>query len=257
MQITEFIPTEQLKPYIKAYKIIESRNGTTNRVLPGTSFAMSFLFKGQISYLKDTHKTPLPFATFSGLQKSARLINYDTNTSAIIVLFKETGISAFFKEPLHELFGQSIALDHYFQASEILILQDQLSNCKNHPERIAVLEQFLVSKLTDFSPDKLVSAAIAKINASNGNIRIRELVKEFYLSQDAFEKRFRKITGATPKQFSHIVKMNTAISQHTSAPSFLDIAFENGYYDQSHFNKYFKIFTGLTPSEFFNLSAFW
>ena len=106
-------------------------------------------------------------------------------------------------------------------------------------------------------PVTLISAAISKINAVNGNVRIKELIKEFHISQDAFEKRFRKITGATPKQFSHIVKMNSAIRQYQTVPSFLDMAFENGYYDQPHFNKDFKSFTGQTPTDFFRSASYW
>lgn len=257
MQITEYVPTEKLRPYIKAYKIIESRNETTNKVLPTTSFAMSFRFKGKISYINDTNKTTLHFATLAGLQKSTRHINYDADTSAIIVIFKETGLLAFFRQPLYELFGQSISLDNFLSTSQILIFQEQLINCKSNIERIAILEQFLLSKLIYFSTDKLISAAISKINAENGNVRIKELAKEFFISQDAFQKRFRKITGATPKQFSHIVKMNTAIAQYKSIPSFLDMAFENGYYDQPHFNKDFKIFTGQTPTDFFRSALYW
>lgn len=257
MQIADYIPTEQLKPYIKSYKIIESRLGTTNRVLPNTSFAISFRLKGQISYLNDNHKIPLGFATFSGLQKSARLINYDTDTSAIILIFKEAGLSAFFKQPLYELFGQSISLDNFFSASEILIVREKLFNCKNNLERIAILEGFLLSKLTHFSTDKLISTALSKIKAENGNVRIKELAKELFISQDAFEKRFRKMIGASPKQFSHIVKMNAAISKNKSVPLFLDLAFENGYYDQPHFNKDFKKFTGQTPTDFFRSASFW
>src|SRR5690554_1709378 len=181
MQIEEYIPTEQLRPYIKAYKIIESHSEITNKVLPTTSFAMSFRFKGQISYLNDQNKTTLQFANLAGLQKSRRLINYDTDTSAIIILFRETGLSAFFKQPLHELFGQSISLDNFFPTSEILILQEQFAICKRNIERIAALEHFLLSKLIHISTDNLISAAINKINAENGNVKIKELAKEFYI----------------------------------------------------------------------------
>lgn len=257
MQITDYIPTEQLRPYIKTYKIIESRFGTTNRVLPNTSFAMAFCFKGQISYLNDNNKIPLDFGTLSGLQQSARLINYDVDTSAIIIIFKEAGLSAFFRLPLHELFGKSISLNNIFSASEILIAQEQLINCKNDLERIATLEGFLLSKLTHFRTDKLISTAICKINEKNGDVRIKELAKDLFISQDAFEKRFRKMIGATPKQFSRIVKMNSTISKNKSVPFFLDLAFENGYYDQPHFNNDFKKFTGQTPIDFFRSESFW
>jgi len=255
--MAEYIPTQQLRPYIKAYKIIESRYGTINKVLPNTSLAIAFCFKGQISYLNDTTTTALPFATLSGLQKSVRLINYDVDSSAIIVIFKETGLSAFFKQPLHELFGKSVSLDNLFSTTEISLIQEQLSEMKYNTERIMVLEQFLLSKAKYFNTDKIILAAISRINALDGKVRIKELAKELCISQDAFEKRFRKITGATPKKFSHIVKMNAVISQYKTVPSFLDLAFENGYCDQSHFYKDFKIFTGESPTDFFRSAFYW
>lgn len=257
MQITEYIPTDLLKPYVKVFKIIESCDGIINRVLPNTSFALSFNIKGQISYLTNTEKTALSFATFSGLQRSARQIKYDTDSSGIIVLFRETGASAFFKNALHELYAQSLSLDHILSTNEISILRERILEKRSGHEKIAVVEQFLLSKLDPYNTDIIVSAAISKITASNGNLRIKELSKELYISQDAFEKRFKKITGTTPKQFSCIVKMNAVISQYHPASSFLDIAIENGYYDQPHFNKDFKLFTGQTPSDFFQSTLFW
>lgn len=257
MKIAEYIPTDQLRPFIKAYKIIESQDELVNRVVPNTSFAIAFRFRGQISYINDTDKTTLPIATFSGLRKSVRLINYAPKTAALIVLFKETGVSAFFKQPLHELFEESVSLDNFFPQSEISIIEEGLAETENDQTKIAFIEQFLCSKLLCNKPDSLVSEAIAKIYSNNGMIRISELADDLYISQDAFEKRFRKITGATPKQFSSIVKMKSIIRQNPASSSFLDIALENGYYDQPHFNKDFKLFTGQTPTDFFKLTSYW
>jgi AraC-like DNA-binding protein len=63
--------------------------------------------------------------------------------------------------------------------------------------------------------------------------------------------------GASPKQFSHIVRMNAAISKRKSSPFLFDLAFENGYYDQPHFNNDFRKFTGQTPTDFFRSASFW
>lgn len=253
----EFLPSELLAPFIKSYKIIESRNGSTNIVLPGTSLAMSFRFKGQTSYLNNNHQISLPFAAISGLQRSARHIHYSENAANIIVLFKETGASAFCNHPLHEYYAQSISLDNLFPSSEISVTLEQLEACSTNAERIAIIEAFLISKLKESSQDKLVNEAVRKIYTTNGNIRINHLINELYLSKDAFEKRFRKLTGATPKQFAHIVKMNTVVRQYKNVSSYLDIAYDNGFYDQPHFNKDFKRFTGQTPTEFFKNALFW
>ena len=257
MKFGTYLPAERLRPFVKAYTVIESYDEITNRVLPGTSFALAFRLRGQISYMNGTNKIALPTVTFSGLKKSCRHINYAPYSAAIIVLFKEMGVSPFFKHPLHELFEKSISLDHFFLTSEVSRVEERLAENDSLAAKIAVIEEFLLSKTMLHSPDRIVSQAIEKINAVKGNIRMKELANTLYISQDAFEKRFRKITGASPKQFSHIVKMNAVIRQNDKTASILDIAFENGFYDQPHFNKDFKNFTGQTPTDFFKSASFW
>lgn len=257
MNIEEYIPTEILQPFIKAFRIIESQDDLINRVVPSTSFAIAIRLKGQIAYIQDNHKITLPTAIFSGLRKSARLINYAPETAALIVLFTATGVSAFFKQPLYELFEQSVPLNNFFSTSEISYIEERLAETNNNKKKIAIIEQFFYSKLIDNKPDKLVTQAITKIQLSNGLLKIKELANSLFISQDAFEKRFRKATGATPKQFASIVKMKTIILQKPASLSLLDIALENGYYDQAHFNKDFKLFTGQTPTVFFGSASYW
>lgn len=251
------LPTEHLRPYIKSYTIVESGQEITNRVLPDTCFALAFRIRGQISQFDGQDKRVLPSVAFSGLKKSYRLFHYATHSAAIIVLFKETMVSAFLKHPLHELFEQTVSLDHFFSLKEISWVEERLAESGNNTSRIAVIEQFLLGKIAYQQPDKLMSEAISKIHAQNGNLKIKALANELYISLDAFEKRFRKATGASPKQFSHIVKMNAVIRQYHLDPSFPDIAFDHGFYDQPHYTKEFKVFTGQTPTDFLKTARYW
>ena len=182
MKIEEYIPTELLRPFIKAFRIIESRDELVNRVVPNTSFAIAFRFRGQISYINDIGKTALPTMTFSGLRKPVRLINYAPKTAALIVLFKKAGVPAFFKQSLHELFEESVSLDNFFPQSQISVIEERLAEAENNQTKIAVIEQFLCSKLLYNKPDSLVSEAIAKIYSNNGMIRISELADGLYIS---------------------------------------------------------------------------
>lgn len=257
MKMETHTPAALLRPFIKAYKIIESGDELINRVVPNTSFAVAFRFKGQISYITNTGKIALSAATFSGLRKSVRLINYAAQTAALIVEFEETGVSAFFKQPLYEFFEESASLDNFFPYSEISIVEERLAEAESALAKIAIVEQFLYAKLFYHKPDKLVSEAITKIHSNNGVIRINELAKSLYISNDAFEKRFRKAVGATPKQFSSIIKIKAIIDQNPAPTSFTAVALEHGYYDQPHFNKDFKLFTGQTPTEFFKTGLYW
>lgn len=257
MNIDDHIPTELLRPFVKTYRIIESQDELINRVLPDTSLTLAFRYKGQVNYLADSTIQHLPNTVISGLRTSARLINYLKDTATIIVLFKETGATAFFKEPLYELFTESVSLDNFISRQKISVVEDQLAEASNNSQRIAIIEHFLLSILYNPKQDSLIANAIQKIHATKGIIKMKELAGGFYLSQDAFEKRFRKTIGTSPKQFSSIVRMKSIINQKQSIRSLTDIAFDAGYFDQPHFNKDFKRFTGLTPTDFFNSPSLW
>jgi len=51
MNIDTHIPTELLSPFFKTYLIIESQDELVNRVLPDTSLAIAFRYKGQVNYI--------------------------------------------------------------------------------------------------------------------------------------------------------------------------------------------------------------
>jgi AraC-like DNA-binding protein len=257
MEMHDFVPSRLLRPFIKTYKIIETRHEVTNRVLPNTSIVIAFRYRGHVNYLGQDSRSPLPQAAISGLQKSVRLINYHENSATLLVIFKEAGAAAFFKEPMHELFGHSISLDGFADRHAIEIVEEQLSEASKNIQRIAIIEQFLLTRIIKFKSDPLIIATVNTIQATKGIIGIKALANASYISQDALEKRFRKMVGATPKQFANIVRMNTIIANKQSRQSLLDIALEGGYYDQPHFNKDFKLFTGQPPADFFKAPTFW
>jgi AraC-like DNA-binding protein len=257
MNIEAHIPTELLRPFIKTYLIIESQTELVNRVLPDTSLAIAFRFKGQVNYITDNNANALPSAAISGLRKSVRLINYAKDSSTIIVLFKEAGAIAFFKEPLHELFEESVSLDNLISQPKISEIEEQLAEAKSNDQRVAIIETFLLSNLNNHHTDNLVEKAIQKIHSKNGIIKIKELAHSLYISQDAFEKRFRKKVGTSPKQFASIIRLRSIINLKNPSQTLTDMVFEGEYFDQPHFTKDFKLFTGQTPTEFFKAPSFW
>jgi hypothetical protein len=181
MTIESYLPAEILRPFVKTYRIIESQDELENRVLPNTSLTIAFRFKGKNFYNIDTIKTELPNFTFSGLRKTVRLINYSPNTSTFVVLFKECGVSAFFNDPIYELFEKSISLDNIIHPNELNEVEDELSDAKTNLQRVAVIEQLLIRKLNIFHPDKLVLEAVRLIHNAYGFIKINELTNSLFI----------------------------------------------------------------------------
>lgn len=257
MKMESLLPAGILKPFIKAYLVIESEYGMENRVLPDTSMVMAFRYSGTITDELEGVKNNLPRSVITGLRKSARLINYAGQTSALLVVFKPAGAAAFFKEPLHELFDLSLPLDALINQSKLSEVEEQLTEAKNTMQRIAIIERLLISRFNETRPDMLVYNALHQIQSANGNIRIKKLISTLHISNDPFEKRFRKLTGTSAKQFSSIVRLRNVINTHTASKNLTEAALTAGYFDQAHFIKDFRSFTGQAPQEFFKSPLYW
>lgn len=257
MTVTTCQPGPSLAPFIKRYLIIECADDSLNRVFPDTSLVMTFRYKGKVSYQTGNTKNDLSPFMISGVRRSGRLINYASGTGNIIVLFRETGAHAFIREPLHELAEHSVPLDNCAGYRDISIMREQLAGVETNTERIKLVEQFLLSRQYQARHDALITTAIQKIRHATGNIKIKSLTDTLCVSQDAFEKRFRKIVGIAPKQFANIIRMKSVVNNGLKTKIFAEAAYNAGFFDQSHFNKDFKLFTGLTPTEFLQSPAFW
>lgn len=251
MKFDTYLPCELLLPYVKALVISETSEESVYKVLPDTGLVIGFQYYGQLAYELQGKTYKLDPSGITGLNDTFRLFRNSTNIGTVLVFFKEARAVTFFKQPLHELFRESVSLDNFMLRSELLILEEQLCSAKTDPERITIVEQFLISRMRDIEPDSIVLQAIAVIHKHHGNIRIKELLQQIPISQSPFEKRFRSAVGSSAKKFASIVRMKHALQAYDPKRSLTELGHEMGFYDQSHFIKEFKNFTGLAPEDYF------
>jgi AraC-like DNA-binding protein len=257
MHISHFKPADILKPYIRTFMIIESEHGTENKLLPDTSVVIAFRFRGKITNVDRGAESTLPFSVISGLRTSSRTIRYSKASAALLVIFNEGGASAFFTLPLHELSCISVPLNEILTDGNLNEIGDKLSEAQSHSKRISIVEQLLIDRLGKTRPDLLILRAVREIRAAKGNIKVTDLLADFPVSRDVFEKRFRSIVGTSPKQFSSVVRFKDLIQHYKPEMSLTEAAYLAGYYDQSHFIKDFRAFTGQSPKDFFRSALWW
>ncbi|WP_143307179.1 helix-turn-helix domain-containing protein [Chitinophaga vietnamensis] len=253
MKIEKFLPSLPLRPFIREIMIIESELATDSSITPDTSIVMAFRFMGHVAKKEGTEKAIIPASSITGIRKSVRTLFYEKASANLLVMFKEGGMAAFSRTPAHELFGLHVSTDNIFLSSEQEEILERLVAAPDNQRRIAIIETFLLKKLFDgkTGPDPRIDHAIQLIKQQHGIVRIKELAPALHISQDAFEKRFRALVGATPKQYASIVRLKNLINNYASYTSLTDASYEAGYFDQSHFIKDFRGFTGQTPKDFF------
>jgi AraC-like DNA-binding protein len=257
LKIEQYIPTDALKPYVKALMIIESDKQTENRLLPDTSIVLAFRLRGNVTDLSQDAGNNLSSSVITGLRRSVRFLSYDKQTANLLVIFREGGAAALFKEPLHEFFSKSTPLDEFIPSGQLQLIEEQLDEAGNNQQKVAVVERFLLSRLNEKRADQLINHAMQQIRLANGNIKIRNLAASMAISIDPFEKRFRRVAGISPKQFADTIRLRNLIKQYSASENLTGIALEAGYFDQAHFIKDFRTFTGLAPQQFFRSAAWW
>lgn len=250
MKFDKYIPVEQLRPYVKHFAISENAPATEYKVFPSTGLVLGFQYSGRIATVKNNIETNLSTAGITGVFDNYKIFSNTVNTGTVLIYFTETGFTHFSSHPANALFDLSISLENIFDKQRINEVEEKLSFASTDKQRIKVVEQFLLSQLKSIQSDTLIIEAVKLIYENKGAIRIKELNEKLFISQSAFEKRFRKLVGTTPKKFSSIVRFNFVMDNLNNSKSLTELCYENNFFDQAHFIKEFKHFTGDTPEQF-------
>src|SRR5450631_3362044 len=202
MRFDKFIPTEQLRPYVKYFVVAENDAEKEYKVFPSSGLVMGFQYRGQLATINNNIEDKLTAAGITGISDSYKIFKNTAGTGTILVYFTEIGFSHFTSRPANELFNLSVSLEQIFDKNGVRETEDKLAVAHTDKQRLYIIERFLLSQLKHIQSDKLVIEAVKIIYQTKGTIRIKELNERLFISQSPFEKRFRKLVGTTPKKFA-------------------------------------------------------
>ncbi len=235
--------------------IQESVDGEQKSVLPITSVVMTFRIRGMQTFGGGSAGGRLPPSGVSGLRTGALPIEYAKGSLVLAVFFREGGAFGLLRSPIDHLFGLTVPLSGILKSSRVSRIEEQLSTARTNRERVSHIERFLHESLAGYHPDPLIEESIRLINSHGGRLRIAELIDRLPISLDAFEKRFKRLIGTTPKHFSSIVRMRSVIDNSLVQKGLTETALAAGYFDQAHFIREFQRFTGKTPRDYFRTAS--
>jgi AraC-like DNA-binding protein len=243
-------PSALLAPFVRDFMVVDVRDEITRVRLPEPGFIVGVRYSGSASLLAGDTVTRLPDLTLTAISTTARRMRTSAGGGIVLARFHPGGAAQFFAEPLHELFGATIALDEMLPRSAIDRIRADVASATNDRERVAAFEAFLQARLRPGPPDPVVAVAVRAISDARGVVQIRALARKLGISQDPLEKRFRRAVGASPKQLASLLRLRHAIASYQPGAPLTQLALDAGYFDQSHFNRELRAVTGEPPGRF-------
>jgi len=250
MTMLVIAPSARLAPFVRQFMVVEAQGETTRVRIPEPGLVLGLRYRGMASFLAGEAATRIADNSLTGIAIAARRMRTATNSCVVLAMFHPAGAAQFFAEPLHELLDITASLDAFIPHGELDRVASRVAAAMNHAQRIAIFEEFFLARLRPHAPDPVVGAAVRAISEARGAIRIGALARVLAISQDPLEKRFRRIVGASPKQFASLVRLRHTIDAYHAGVSLTSLARDAGYFDQSHFIREFRAITGEAPGRF-------
>lgn len=237
-------PHPALDPFVRDLLIVEVRDEVRRLHLPEPGLVLAVRYRG----FATVEHARVPDVALTGVTPHARAMRTSANAGVVLVRFRPGGAARFFAEPLHELLGASTPLADFLSPQAVARVHRRVGEAHTDDERLRAVEELLLARPPRAS-DALVAAALERL--CDPGASIRAVATRLGLSVDAFEKRFRRAVGCSPKQFASLARLRTAIDRYRPGASLTELALDAGYYDQAHFNRALRAATGKAPREFF------
>ncbi|MCD8539184.1 MAG: helix-turn-helix domain-containing protein [Leadbetterella sp.] len=255
MNYTTFSPHADLASFVKCYwelEVAADPDVQKQRIIPDGYIEMFFILGDDVRrFTTETDYILQPRAMVLGQITEPFYIQPSGYVHSFAIRFYPYGFAHFVHVPLKELANKETPLETLFP--EGTVLQEKVESAGSTPERIAVMENYLLGRLTEKSTiDKVVKNTVDTLLGTKGNARIGTILERNGINRRQLERKFFQQVGLSPKQLGKVIRLQYALQRllNREKGNLTEIAYDSDYYDQAHFTRDFREFTGISPKDF-------
>ena len=258
MKRYEIAPTALLQPDVKFIWALEEELETYNRdsIIPD-SYVELVINCGAPLYLEtdDGACVDLPRVFLNGLQRKPIRLRSTGFCQFVAMKLYPWAVNPVIDIQANQTTEAIMPLDNTWQDFGRTIAATVQHS--GYEEAMYKLQQYVCDLRTQPPHDlHTIRTATKQLYTSYGQVRMDELAASAALSTSQFERRFKYLTGVTPKTMARLIRFQNIVYTIYANPlcRAADLANDFGYTDQAHFIHDFKAFAKLTPREFISVN---
>ena len=254
MKYYTIAPPSSLRKFVRFFWVLESDEPYIHLSMAQVCTEMIFHYHGVFDEIVRDGKTERSFTSGVQFQSDAiRRFSISHGFGIFGVYLYPYTLPLMHKTPAPE-FTNEMLDTRTLLGQEGIELEEKMMDALNNQERMKLLISFLEYRLKNVPLTKrCMSHAVRFVIESPIQTKVEKLADQFALSERQFERKFKALSGFSPKKFSRIARFHVVMNSYGDAgKSLTDIAHDCGYYDQSHFIHEFRQFSGLQPSAYFH-----
>jgi hypothetical protein len=213
MKISTCPPSPLLSRFISCYWTLEnSSRSHVELVYPTGKIQLLFHYGSSfVSRDYSGRETKQPGFALCGQRTSWSNVTALPSSGMIGAVLHPHTASVFFPFPLNEVNDSTVDLTDIYPGWKSF--KDRFLSAGSNALRIGIIEEYLASKICLDDPLRLsmLKSCIADISAAKGTEPVHLLSDRYDMTERTLERIFSRHVGLSPKQFSHIIKLNHAI----------------------------------------------
>lgn len=243
--MTIYQPSEELRPYVRYYWVLESNEPFSVLTFPIGCPQIIFHKKSPL-YIPELNKSQSQF-TISGQVNFPAHIQSDGRLEMIVAVFYPHTIGLFIDTPPSSFYNMEIS-GYDIENRQLNEIAQVIFDSKDNNECITTLDKYLLSKIEPVLNISRIGESI-KAMFQVPSMPVSSLADIACLSKRQYERIFNETVGMNPKEYSRVMRFQKALwLMQNGEQNYAEIAYACGFSDQSHFIRDFKAMSGHTPS---------
>jgi AraC-like DNA-binding protein len=246
MRYAEYAPPPRFAALVERFWFLDGdATGNADAIIPDGRVELVVHYGGPIWRQRpDADRVRQPAALLVGQMLEPVVLAPEGHTAVAAIRLRPSAARALLGFSMAEVAGHFVDLESVFPS--VRCLRDRLGEARDDADRIRALEAWLLT-IAYRSPSCEVGAVVDTILRTSGRASIDGVVAMTGLSMRQLERRFALDVGLTPKSFSRIVRLQSALRRIREGRPLSEVAVDCGYYDQAHMTRDFRQLAAISP----------